>query len=147
MSIAAKFSLRNIILGMASEISLKTNISCFIDVSTDTKASTDCNFVGVYQLEDIQTGASGHAFDVFVIRYFYSATVVFTEMDAEVAFGRLASVFKKKVEGAEYVHAGITYYDDFEYISGSENKAGRQTSGSKLPFKQFTVYSPKTNIL
>jgi hypothetical protein len=147
VSIAAKFSLRNIILSMWHDIGLKTNLSCFIDIATDTKAATDCNFIGVYQLEDIQTQSQGHAFDIFVIRYFYSASTSFTEMDAEVAFGKLSEPFKKKIEGATYIHAGKTYFDDFEYISGSENKAGRQTTGSKLPFKQFTVYSPKTNIL
>ena len=116
-------------------------------MSADSRTAADCQFIGIYQLPDIASRKNGHAFDPLVIRYFYSTTASFTEMDAEVAFGNLTDIFKHGVENHTYAHAGVTYHDDFEYVDGSENKSGRQTTGSKLPYKQFTVLSPKTNIV
>jgi len=147
VSIAAKFSLRSLILENWSVLKLKTANSCFIDIANDTKLAADCPFVGIYQLPDIATGARGGAFDPFVIRYYYSATAAFEEMDAEIAFGALTNIFKHGIERREYSRGGIKYLDDFEYVNGTESKAGRQTTGSKLPYKQFTVFAPKTNIL
>lgn len=147
MSIAAKFSLRALILENWNLAKLKTASSCLIDSANDTMLVSDCNFVGIYQLPDISSGKTGGAYDIFVIRYFWTKKTGFDEIDADIAFGLLTDIFKRGVNDRQFLYASVTYRDDFEYIEGSENRAGRQVSGNKLTYKQFTVRSPKTNIL
>jgi len=143
MSMFAKFSLRDYIEYLNTDMSMGL-VSVRLSDGTDLMAEADCPCVSIEQLPDIATVSSDSGFDIFIVRLFHAR--ILNDIDIEILFNKLTGEFKKGGAWNEYEHADIKARDHFIYQDGSENKSGIQSSGNKLFYKQFMVYSPKTNI-
>lgn len=141
MSMFAKFSLIEYIKTLcATSITEVKNI--VLSNGEDLFPDTMTPLIVVEQMPDISSISKGSGFDLFIIRMMHPQTT--NDIIYEIMFNKLTDPFKKGVKSS-YSSSGISTNDFFTYQDGSENKSGRQNAGSRLFYKQFLVYAPKTN--
>jgi hypothetical protein len=141
MSMFAKFSLQKLIIDNSDYLGIK---SCNVRLSdgTDSITEAQCPAIVIDQMPDIGVG-DYEGYDLFTIQLFHKKKAF--DLDEEIIFSKLASLFKDRNAVAVYAYDGIDRKDYFEYQNGSEDKSGIQTGGNKLRYKQFAVAAPKTN--